>query len=50
MAHTCPDCGMTCHCHGDIDDIDFGEPDFACDCCHEEDDEEYYEEDDEEWA
>lgn len=21
MAHTCPDCGCTCYCHGDIDDI-----------------------------
>jgi len=21
MAHTCPVCGMTCHCNGDIDDI-----------------------------
>jgi len=21
MAHTCPVCGMTCYCNGDIDDI-----------------------------
>jgi len=27
MAHTCPKCGMLCHCGGDIDDIDFGETD-----------------------
>ena len=25
MAHTCPDCGLLCHCGGDIDDIDFGD-------------------------
>jgi hypothetical protein len=24
MAHTCPYCGMLCHCKGDIDDIDMG--------------------------
>ncbi|HKB54224.1 MAG TPA: hypothetical protein VKD22_09500 [Ramlibacter sp.] len=29
MAHDCPDCGMQCHCGGDIDDINFGESD-AC--------------------
>jgi len=23
MAHTCPDCGVTCHCGGDIDDLIF---------------------------
>jgi hypothetical protein len=38
MAHTCPDCGLLCHCGGDIDDIDFGDdtPEAAvcthCDC------------------
>lgn len=21
MAHACPDCGLLCHCGGDIDDI-----------------------------
>lgn len=21
MAHECPECGMRCHCNGDIDDI-----------------------------
>lgn len=36
MAHTCPECGSICHCHGDIDDIDFGE-DYGCDCCLDED-------------
>lgn len=24
MAHTCPECGMLCHCKGDIDDVDLG--------------------------
>ena len=23
MAHECPECGMICHCLGDIDDIMF---------------------------
>lgn len=32
MAHTCPDCGCSCHCRGDIDDIDFGEA-MDCTCC-----------------
>lgn len=40
MAHTCPECGVTCHCGGDIDDIDFGEPDGYCSCCDHDDDEE----------
>lgn len=42
MAHSCPNCGMACHCGGDIDDIDFGAdtPEAIacrhCDCpdCH----------------
>lgn len=34
MAHTCPNCGCTCHCRGDIDDINFGER-LDCDCCKE---------------
>lgn len=38
MAHTCPTCGMLCHCNGDIDDICFGEADEFCECCSEEDD------------
>lgn len=29
MAHECPECWESCHCGGDIDDIDFGESD-AC--------------------
>ena len=35
MAHTCPVCGMTCHCNGDIDDIciDLEEDILACTCC-----------------
>ena len=33
MAHTCPNCGMTCHCGGDIDDICFGEADEFCSHC-----------------
>jgi hypothetical protein len=34
MAHTCPDCGCTCHCHGDIDDIILdNDEDISC-CTH----------------
>ena len=32
MAHTCIECGSYCTCHGDIDDIDFGEVDFCTHC------------------
>jgi hypothetical protein len=43
MAHTCPVCGITCHCNGDIDDLclDFEDDVMACVHCEE------YEEDDE---
>lgn len=33
MAHECPSCGRTCHCGGDIDDINFGE-EYSCDCAY----------------
>ncbi len=37
MAHTCPVCGMTCHCNGDIDDIclDLEEDILSCIHCGE---------------
>lgn len=48
MAHDCPECGMQCHCNGDIDDINFGESD-ECKCCidklYGDNDEEDYEDD-----
>jgi ssDNA-binding Zn-finger/Zn-ribbon topoisomerase 1 len=48
MAHTCPDCGITCYCNGDIDDIDFGDWDG---CTHyEECKDEYDEWDDGNWV
>lgn len=34
--HTCPKCGLHCHCSGDIDDIDFG---IKYNCIHCPDDE-----------
>lgn len=44
MAHTCPNCGMPCHCNGDIDDICFGERlDCRCEC------EEWHHCDDDDW-
>lgn len=44
MAHSCPECGQTCYCGGDIDDINFGET-SACDHClvfGEDEDEDFY--------
>lgn len=35
MAHECPECGMKCHCNGDIDDMVLPSPkdESACVCC-----------------
>ena len=48
MAHECPECGMVCHCNGDIDDLIFSEGPEAdrCICCDgdDEEDEDYTEE------
>lgn len=33
MAHECSECGRTCHCNGDIDDIFMGE-DPNCNCAY----------------
>lgn len=46
MAHSCQECGLTCHCGGDIDDCCFdGTPEaLACLHCDEFDDD-----DDDEW-
>lgn len=49
MAHSCPDCGLTCHCGGDIDDCLFDFEDDVETCTHclgcenDEDDEDYEE-------
>jgi hypothetical protein len=39
MAHTCPECGLLCHCGGDIDDCEFdGTPEQdACSHCDDND-------------
>ncbi len=49
MAHTCPECGMLCHCGGDIDDLQWGDDSpEAMGCSHwkecegDEDDEDFY--------
>lgn len=34
MSHSCPDCGATCHCGGDIDDICFDHPPKGQYCDH----------------
>lgn len=37
MAHECPECGHTCHCGGDIDDLTLPlEAGTVCTCCAEE--------------
>ena len=45
MAHTCPVCGMTCHCNGDIDDICLDLEEDILACTHCPDDEDDFEED-----
>lgn len=41
MAHECPNCGINCHCGGDIDDICFDQPTHYCTHCEgDEEDEE----------
>lgn len=50
MAHECDECGMTCHCGGDIDDIHWGVS-VDCQCaysswgCGKYDDEDWDEDD-----
>ena len=34
MAHECPECGMKCHCGGDIDDIVFHDTPEEAMCSH----------------
>lgn len=29
MSHTCPECGVTCHCHGDIDDCNVEDEEYS---------------------
>lgn len=38
MAHTCPDCGQTCYCRGDIDDCIFDDTvdHVLCEHCDDE--------------
>lgn len=53
MAHRCPDCGMICHCNGDIDDILIDTEDAFIHCihylrCQERDHELYFDSDEQE--
>lgn len=34
MAHTCPECGMDCHCNGDIGDCCFDDGKEQMNCTH----------------
>jgi hypothetical protein len=34
MAHSCPDCGSTCYCNGDIDDLLLDDDDDVNACTH----------------
>lgn len=49
MAHSCPECGQTCYCNGDIDDcvLDDEAAVIACDCCPDgcDDDDDYLDDD-----
>lgn len=36
--HSCWQCHELCYCHGDIDDIDYGEPGWCACECHDADD------------
>ena len=49
MAHTCPVCGVTCYCGGDIDDIclDIEEDILGCNHCNEYEEPEDFEDYDE---
>jgi hypothetical protein len=40
MAHSCPNCGSACYCHGDIEDclLPSREAEAACTCCPDPDD------------
>lgn len=39
--HTCPECGLTCHCNGDIDDL-LLPYDGYCNHCESADDDDNY--------
>jgi hypothetical protein len=34
MAHECPDCGLSCHCNGDIDDCLLNDEEDVIACRH----------------
>jgi len=36
MGHECPECGVGCHCGGDIDDLIIGEPTNGCSHCDDQ--------------
>lgn len=44
MAHSCPDCCLTCYCGGDIDDIFFenSRGEMLCTHCDGDGEEEFY--------
>ncbi len=46
MSHECPECGLTCHCGGDIDDCCFSgtKHERMCTHCAEEAEDDYFEE------
>lgn len=34
MAHECPECGLNCHCGGDIDDLRLNSDKYVNQCTH----------------
>lgn len=50
MAHECPECGLSCHCGGDIDDMLLNNDRYVHGCSHcWNEDEPYDLTDDEDW-
>ncbi len=39
MAHSCPECGQTCYCNGDIDDCELEGGEDECYHCDDVEDE-----------
>lgn len=46
MAHICNNCGLKCHCGGDIDDLVLSQG-YDCPCCDKDEDD--WDDDYEEW-
>jgi len=53
MTHQCPDCGLTCHCGGDIDDLLLDLDKYVNGCTHcagDDSEPDFYDYDDSEYC